>query len=227
MSYTVYCDESRHDGSPKNPYLAIGGLWVPTELKSALTKELRALCKAQGLGAELKWSKVSEQKLTAYQAVIDFFFAHDLRFRVILVEQAKLDYAKFKEGDDELGFYTFYYEMLIKWLHQPVAYNLLLDFKKNKGADRYQLLERCLKHKMPVGATLSGLNVIDSADSPLAQLADILIGATAATWCDSPLARPKGRLATYIAQKAGRSSLKIVDTSPVFSKLNIFKIDLR
>jgi len=227
MSFTVYCDESRHDGAPKNAYLAIGGLWVPTEQKPDFTKELRALCKAQGLGSELKWSKVSEQKLAAYKTIIDFFFAKDLRFRVILAEQAKLDYAKFKEGDDELGFYTFYYEMLIKWLHQPLAYNLLLDFKKNKGADRYQVLERCLKHKMPVGATLSGLNVINSADSPLAQLADILIGATAATWCDSPPERPKGRLATYIAQKAGRSSLKIVDTSPVFSKLNIFKIELK
>jgi hypothetical protein len=138
-----------------------------------------------------------------------------------------LNYDQFKEGDEELGFYSFYYEMLIKWLHQPVAYNLLLDFKKNKGADHYQVLARCLKHKMPVGATLSGLNVIDSATSPLAQLADILIGATAATWCDAPTDRPKGQLAAYIAQKAGRSSLKIVDTSPSFAKLNVFKIDLR
>ena len=227
MSFTVYCDESRHDGSPKNAYLAIGGLWVPTEQKTTLTKELRALCKAQGLGSELKWSKVSEQKLAAYQAVIDFFFAKDLRFRVILVEQAKLNYAQFKDGDDELGFYTFYYEMLSKWLQQPVAYNLLLDFKKNKGADRYQVLARCLRHKMPVGATLSGVNVIDSGDSPLAQLADILIGASAATWCDAPTDRPKGRLAAYIARKAGRDSLKVVDASPAFGKVNLFKIDLQ
>ncbi len=225
--YVVYCDESRHDGSAHNLYLAIGGLWVPAAQKSALTKELRALCKAQGLGAELKWSKVSQQKLAAYEAVIDFFFAKNLRFRVILVDQAKLNYARFKDSDEELGFYTFYYEMLIKWLQQPGAYRLLLDFKKNKGAGRYQVLERCLKHKMPAGATLSGVHIIDSADSPLAQLSDILIGATAATWCGVSAERPKGRLAAYIAQKDGRSSLKVVDASPAFSKLNLFKIDLQ
>lgn len=227
VGYTVYCDESRHDGSTRNPYLAIGGLWVPAAQKADLTKELRALCKAQGLGAELKWSKVSQKKLAAYEAVIDFFFTKDLRFRVILVEQAKLNYAQFKDGDEELGFYTFYYEMLIKWLQEPVAYRLLLDFKKNKGADRYQALERCLKHKVPAGTTLSGVHVIDSADSPLAQLADILIGATAATWCGVAADRPKGRLAAYIAQKAGRGSLKVVDASPALSKLNLFKIDLQ
>jgi hypothetical protein len=225
--YTVYCDESRHDGSARNPYLAIGGLWVPTAQKAALTKELRALLKEQGLGAELKWSKVSEKKFAAYQAVIDFFFTRELRFRVILVEQAKLKYGQFKDGDGELGFYTFYYEMLVKWLRLPVVYNLLLDFKNNKAADRHQVLERCLKHKVPAGTTLSGVHVIDSADSPLAQLADILIGATAATWCDAPADRPKGRLAAYIAQKAGRNSLNVVDASPVFSKINLFKIDLQ
>lgn len=225
--YTVYCDESRHDGSVRNPYLAIGGLWVPTKQKADLTSELRALCKAHCLGAELKWSKVSQKRLPAYQAIVDFFFAADLRFRVILVDQAKLNYAQFKNGDEELGFYTFYYEMLIKWLQQPGAYRLLLDFKKNKGADRYQVLERCLKHKMPAGTILSGVHVINSVDSPLAQLADILIGASAATWCGVSADRPKGRLAAYIANKAGRSSLKVVDVSPALSKLNLFKIDLQ
>lgn len=225
--YTVYCDESRHDGSPRNPYLAIGGLWVPTEQKADLTKELRAVCHAQGLGAELKWSKVSRQKLAAYKAVIDFFFSKDLRFRVILVEQAKLKYAQFKDGDAELGFYTFYYEMLIKWVQRPAAYNLLLDFKKNKGADHYRVLERCLRRKMPNGATLSGVHIIDSADSPLAQLADILIGAAAATWCGINEGSPKAELSAYIARKDTRRDLRVVDSSPSFSKLNLFKIDLQ
>lgn len=86
--FTVYCDESRHDGSPRNPYLAIGGLWVPTKDKAALTRKLRGLCQAQGLGAEMKWSKVSEKKLSAYRAIVDFFFAEEMSFRAILVEQA-------------------------------------------------------------------------------------------------------------------------------------------
>jgi len=91
------------------------------------------------LGAEVKWSKTSTQKLTAYRSLVDFFFSRDFSFRVIIVEQGKLRYDEFKDGDDELGFYTFYYEMLIKWLHQPTAYNLLLDFKKTGG----RIIIRC------------------------------------------------------------------------------------
>lgn len=225
--YTVYCDESRHDGSPRNPYMAIGGLWVPTAQKAALNKELRSLLETHRLGAEVKWSKTSRLKLAAYQALVDFFFSHELNFRVIVVEQAKLKYDQFKDGDEELGFYTFYYEMLIKWLNQPLPYNLLLDFKKNRGADHYQVLASCLKSKIPAGATIRGVNIIHSAESPLAQLADLLIGAVAASWCGLVPGSPKADLAAYIAQKAGKMSLRQASLGPGFTKLNIFKIELQ
>lgn len=225
--YTVYCDESRHDGSARNPYMAIGGLWVPTALKSSLNKELRGLLEVLRLGSEVKWSKTSRLMLEAYKALVDFFFSHELNFRVIVVDQAKLKYDEFKDGDEELGFYTFYYEMLIKWLNQPVPYNLLLDFKKNRGADHYQVLGNCLKSKIPAGTTIRGMNIIHSAESPLAQLADVLIGAVAASWCGLAPGTPKAELAAYIAQKAGKLSLRQASLSPAFNKLNIFKIELQ
>ena len=110
---------------------------------------------------------------------------------------------------------------------EPPINTLYTPPKKNKGAGHYQVLQRCLRNKVPSGTTIAGVNVINSADSPLAQLADILIGATAASWCDVVAERPKGQLAGYIARKAGRVSLKVMDASPAFSKLNIFKIDLQ
>lgn len=227
QGYTVYCDESRHDGSSRNPYMAIGGLWVLTAQKEFLIKELRSVLKTHALGAEVKWSKTSSKKLEAYKAIIDFFFRHELRFRVIVVEQARLKYEQFKGGDEELGFYSFYFEMLNKWLHLPVPYNLLLDFKKNKGADHYQVLQRCLTKKVPNGTTIKGVRMINSADSPLAQLSDILIGATAASWCGIPTGTPKADLAAYIAKHSQRDSLTVIDPKPLFSKLNIFRIDLQ
>ena len=119
--------------------MTIGGLWVPTGQKSDLTKKLRSVLKENQLGAELKWSKVSEKRLSAYKAVIDFFTTHDLSFRVIVVDKSQLDLDQFKDGDPELGFYTFYYELLVKWITKPVPYNLLLDFKKNKGQAHYHV----------------------------------------------------------------------------------------
>ena len=66
---------------------------------------------------------------------------------MIVVEKDKLDYQSFHNGDSELGFYKFYYEMLIKWLVKDNQYLILLDFKQNKGSDRY-------------GELLNDLNVI-------------------------------------------------------------------
>lgn len=207
--------------------MAIGGLWVPTEKKSQLTKELRILLQQHGLGAEVKWSKTSDKCLGAYKAVADFFINNDLHFRVIVIDNSKVNYQIFKEGDPELGFYTFYYEMLIKWLNQPVAYNLLLDFKKNKCLNRYSVLANCLRAKVPFGTKISGVNTIDSHDSPLAQIADLLTGASAASWCGFPAATPKAQLASYIASSLGRKNLASSNSTPEFSKFNVFKIDLQ
>lgn len=225
--YTVYCDESRHDSQERNRYMAIGGLWVPTGKKQALTKELRELLASRGLRSEVKWTKTSEKHLEDYKAIVDFFVANELNFRVIVVDQRKVDYDRFKQGDEELGFYSFYYEMLIKWLDKPVTYNLLLDFKKNKGADHYEVLARCLRAKVPAETVVSGVHVIDSADSPLAQLADLLTGAVAASWCGFPGITPKSQLADYIAKRLGRFSLRLANAGPAFGKFNIFRIDLQ
>lgn len=225
--YTVYCDESRHSPAPCNEYMAIGGLWVPTGKKAELTKQLRNLVDLYDINSELKWSKVSRLKLDAYKSVIDFFTHSDVRFRVIIVEQAKLDYALHKEGNAELGFYTFYYEMLVKWLEPDRSYNLLLDFKKNKGYGHLETLQRCLQTGAPLGARVTGVHSIDSADSPLAQLSDILTGATAASWCGIQASTPKAELAAHIAKETGKQSLRLTSNYPKHEKLNIFNINLR
>lgn len=227
QNYTVYCDESRHTKAPTNLYMTIGGLWVPTSQKKALTAELRELLKTVGLGSEIKWSKTSRLKLDAYKAVIDFFHTKPINFRAIVIDQQKLDYACHKEDDDELGFYTFYYEMLIKWLQQPVTYNILLDFKKNRGYGHTDTLKKCLNHKVPLGGHISGVHCINSAETPLAQLADLLVGATAASWCGLRADSPKAELAAHIAQGVGMNSLRVSSLSPAFRKINIFKIALQ
>lgn len=227
MEYVVYCDESRHDHSAMNPYMAIGGMWLPRSLKESLTKEFRKLRTEVGLKGEVKWSKVSAKKLDAYQKLVDFFFdQEDLKFRVILVEQSKVDVKKFHGNDRELGFYKFYFEMLEKWLLPGDRYLILLDFKKNKGADRYTTLRRALENSAKGKAWIDDLTVIDSHQSPLAQISDLLTGATAAHWCGINPDSPKAKLVHYIGQRRGHS-LKAVNGGPGLTKFNIFSINLQ
>lgn len=226
MEYIVYCDESRHDGAAQNRFMSIGSLWLPRTRKEELTKEFRALREANCLRGEIKWSKVSSQRLAAYQKLVDFFFAQeDLRFRAILVDQTKVDLAKFHGNDRELGFYKFYFEMLEKWILPTHRYLILLDYKRNKGADRYTTLKRVLENAAKGKAWIDDLTVIDSHQSPLAQLSDLLTGATASSWCGNRPASPKEQLANYIGQKRG-ASLKAPNAGPGLTKFNIFSIDL-
>ena len=226
MEFVVYCDESRHDFSLENKYMSIGGLWVPRSLKGEMTKNFRALRESVGLKGEVKWSKVSQKRLGDYKKLVDFFFEHqDLHFRVILVDQSKVDFKRFHAGDRELGFYKFYFEMLEKWILAENRYLVLLDFKKNKGADRYRTLRRVLENKTRGTAWIDDLTVIDSYQSPLAQLSDLLTGAVAAAWCGFKTASPKANLAAYIGDRRG-AALRTADTSPGVTKFNVFCINL-
>jgi hypothetical protein len=227
MEYIVYCDESRHDGAAHNRFMSIGSLWLPRSLKESITKDFRALRESIGLKGEIKWSKVSETKLDAYKQIVDFFFAQsDLRFRVIVVDQTKVDLHTFHGNDRELGFYKFYFEMLEKWLVPDHQYLILLDYKRNKGADRYTTLRRVLEKSTRGKAWIDDLTVIDSHQSPLSQITDLLAGATAAYWCGIQPESPKGKLASYIGERRG-ASLCAVSSGPAWSKFNIFSINLQ
>jgi len=226
MEYVVYCDESRHDGGKLSPYMAIGGLWVPRSQKEAISRGFRDCLRRRHLGAEVKWNKVSRKRFDDYKALVDYFFANDaLKFRAIVVEESKVDYAKFHGGDRELGFYKFYFEMLEKWLIDNNQYLVLLDFKRNKGTDRLTSLRRALEKKIRGRAWISDLAVINSRETPLAQLVDLLTGAVAATCCEFSKPTAKSELAAYIAAKRG-ASLGEQSPNPKFEKINIFRIHL-
>lgn len=225
--FVIYCDESRHDGASCNKYMAIGGLWLPRNRKEEFTKQLRSICKASGLNAELKWSKVSRLHFEGYKRVIDYFFNNvELNFRVIVIDQRKLDNKKFHGGDRELGFYKFYYEMIEKWIDTGNRYLILLDYKQNKGADRYKILKLYLERKFIGKAWFTDLTVIDSHQTPLAQLTDLLTGAVSSVWSEAITpGGAKEELAAYISTRR-RTSLKQPTTSPAVTKFNIFEIAL-
>jgi len=228
MQYVVYCDESRHDAGPGSHFMAIGSLWVPRCRKPELTKALRSLFREVGLHAEVKWNKVSAARLDAYERIVDFFFAQEaLRFRVIVVDHSKFDPDRFHGGDRELGFYKFYYELLVQWLEPGNEYLILLDFKQNQSASRYRDLRAVLTRKLRGEAKILDLTVIDSRETPLAQLCDVLTGAVASAWCGEARAgSAKAELTAHIARHRGLPAMNIASASRAVSKFNVFKIDL-
>jgi hypothetical protein len=224
-SYVIYCDESCHDLTAHHRFMAIGGLQTPRSRKTDLSRQLRQLLRSRKLNSEVKWSKVSNKKLTDYQKVVDFFFDHaEFSFRAIVVEQAKVK-MELHGKDRELASYKFYYEMLEKWLQTDNEYLILLDYKSNRGADRYKTLKMFLERYLRGKAWIHDLTVISSKETPLAQLCDLLTGAVAADWNGPKAGSAKEALANHIAFRLGRSTLK-APTVLSEDKFNIFKINL-
>ncbi len=228
MDYTIYCDESRHTGGLDCKYAVIGGLWVPRETRNDISKSLRNLKADNQISAELKWSKVSRLKLESYKRIIDFYWdCPDLQFRAIIVDQETVDYEAFHEGDKELGFYKFYYEMLEKWLLSGNKYTILLDYKNNSDASRLPVLRRMLENYCEARqAEVRDLTSIDSSQSSLSQVCDLLTGALAADANGLGTGTPKHELIQYMAERRGISPLSARSLSPTMNKFNVFRIAL-
>jgi len=225
--YVIYCDESCHELTPHHRFMSIGGLKVPRDKKTLLSRQLRQLARSCQLNSELKWSKVSKKRLEDYKKIVGFFFEHkEMHFRVIVVEQAKIKLEKYHGKDRELAFYKFYYEMLEKWLQPGNEYLILLDNKNNRGADRYVTLKIYLERYLRGKAWIRDLTIINSKETPLAQLCDVMVGAVAAANNGTKRGSAKDDLTNYIAMRAGLETL-CKSTALTAEKFNIFKMDLR
>jgi hypothetical protein len=101
---SIYCDESRHEGQASQPYMVIGGLWLPREKRTEIQAGLREIQVRHSVTGELKWGKVSRAKLAGYQAAVDFIAARpDVHFRCIVVDKSKADSDKYFKNDRQFG----------------------------------------------------------------------------------------------------------------------------
>jgi len=107
--YHIYCDESRQS---KDRFMVLGGIIVLEPSISVINKTMAKYRLEQNMNSELKWSKVSPQKLKEYLRLIDYFFSlnnsNKLHFKSIVIDNHKVDHKKFNHGDYEKGFYKFY-----------------------------------------------------------------------------------------------------------------------
>ena len=102
----VYCDESRQT---KDRYMVFGGIIIDAEDVESFNKAMKLWRQSHSMRAELKWTKVSDRKLSEYRALVDLFFSlagkDSLHFRSIVFDTSEIDYTTYHKGDKELGFY--------------------------------------------------------------------------------------------------------------------------
>jgi hypothetical protein len=223
MIYHIYCDESRQT---KDRYMVLGGLIIEQTELAEFKNTMQRYRRVENMHAELKWNRVSNQKLAQYEKFMEYFFALNntdiVHFHSIILDNHQINHKKFNRGDKELGFYKFYYQLLLncfgKWYcnkRTDVKFIVHLDQRTTK----YKLdnLKRILNYGMNKqfgnsSAPFVSVEPRDSKKADLIQLNDILIGAIGFQKNGYELRASsryaKKYLANYIAQQVGLRDLK-------------------
>lgn len=181
----IYCDESCHLQLSKNKpedqkSMVIGGISCDKDLVKDICRDIRELKIKHGLDkfTEIKWTKVSNNKFDFYKELIEYFFENNnLSFRAIVFQdKSKFDYTKYSH--DEL-YYIMYFYLLREMIYPNIKNSIYIDKKDTNGGNKVKILKECLcKQKLDFTLEIiERIQIIDSKDSELMQLSDLLIGA--------------------------------------------------
>ena len=228
MDFEIYCDESGLEAL-SNPqahnYSAIGGIWIPAQYRDELKKNLSAIKTKHNITGEFKWQKISPYYLSFYKEIIDYFFsAQPLRFRVVLIESAKVNHIKFNDSDGELGFYKFYYQLLHHWIFDFNSYEIFTDLKINRDRGRLKDLKLVLE-KSNLTSHIKQIQGLPSHQALGIQLADLLTGLVNSKFNRQLQGTAKASLIKYVEEKYLGNS--ILPTPKWAEKFNVFKINLQ
>ncbi|MBF0180657.1 MAG: DUF3800 domain-containing protein [Magnetococcales bacterium] len=228
MNFDVYCDESRPDlltsTHPNGQYVVIGSLWLETDRRHECKQAIHALRDTHRVGGEFKWQKVSPSRIGFYTSLLDWFVDQGpaVRFRCILIAQDQLDW-HLHEGDRELGFYKFYYQMLHHWVLDFNRYIIFCDYKSNRLMNRLAILQRCLSYAN-LTSRISEVQAVRSEESVLIQLTDVLTGAISAK--SNRSLQPNSAKSLLVRHLEKRLGHPLAATRRDAQKFNVFAIRL-
>jgi hypothetical protein len=243
MEFEVYCDESRPElftsqAVDKNQFLMIGSLWLPQELRRDIKTRIKMLREKHHAWGKIKWRKISPSKQDFYVDLVDLFMNYglDLRFRCSAIAADKV-HRHWHNGDNGLGFYKFYYQMLHHWILDFNQYAIFCDTQTHRKLKHLAGLHQCLsqanlKHLAGLHQCLTQANLISnikqvqalpSREMVLIQLTDFLLGMAGARLNNSI---QKGGAKDNIIQRL-EGHLHIAQLKPTGlseKKFNIFQV---
>ena len=231
MRFEVYCDETLPDlltaQRPRARYLMIGSLWLAAEIRQDAKERITALRHRHAVWGEMKWTKISPSKQAFYEELIDVFMSlgKDMRFRCIAVDREHVNRA-FHDHDGELGFYKFYYQLLLHWIQDFNEYQIICGLKTNRRRNHLSALKHYLRLSNQL-ATITDIQSLPSREVDLLQLCDVLLGAASSRL--NRTGRDEGTAKETFVRKL-EACLKVHGqlgpTPHAEKKFNIFKIRL-
>lgn len=233
MKFNIYCDESCHLEHDNQKYMVLGGIICEKSIKNRIKRDILEIKRRYNIkeNAEIKWNKVSPSKLKYYKELVDYFFNNDnLRFRALIIDKTQLTHETFRQTHDD-WYYKMYYQLLLNLVEPKQENYIYLDIKDTKSAKKVEGLKQYLSFKLMdyEFEVIKNIQSMNSQESVIMQLADLLIGAIGyrnrKVYDEENASIAKRELMMYIIQKSEYSLNKSTFLSE--KKFNLFCIDLK
>lgn len=217
QKWACFADES---SITKDKYSIVGGTVVQSGRLQYVLNRIAALRSKHNMNAELKWSKVSNQKQQAYEDLVDLFFELSadgyLFFHATTFDNHRWDHRQYNENDPDIGLSKLYYQML---LHQYIGSygdlaSLYVCLDRRRSTTPPGELQKILNAgaAKKFGLSFDPVRVLvmkDSKKSDMIQLNDVILGAVAAhkngKHLQNETRAAKRDIAIRVARKAGLS----------------------
>ncbi len=205
--YNYYMDESCHLLNNDSNYMIIGALACPKNKAANISYKIKQLKVKYGLNAdfEIKSTKISPSKIMFYKALVDLFLIEDnLQYRAVIVDKRKLDHKRFNQSHDDF-YYKIVYNLFRYFLCGQTNY-IYIDYKDSLSYLKSQKVVEYLKNNHKISSSIKfHAQPINSKESNILQLADMLIGLTTYKARDLHTSECKIKLIDYIEEKTKTS----------------------
>lgn len=114
QDYGLFCDET---GISQDRFMVVGGIVAHKNRIPEIHETMEEYRRKFYMNAELKWSKVSNQKFNEYKALVDYFFALNnknyIKFHCVIFDNHQWNHRLYNEGDGDVGISKLYYQLIL------------------------------------------------------------------------------------------------------------------
>ncbi len=220
-TFNFYCDESCHLENDHMEFMLIAYISSAYNQVRLHNENIRKIKHKYEIFSEVKWISLSKAGYPLYNELIEYFFATDLQYRAIVVEKSKMRHEQFNQSHDDF-YYKMYYQLLIKKIIPDHNYNIYLDIKDTRSANKVHGLREYLNKNF---LSVKNLQNIKSHESELMQLTDIITGAISYHLRGLNKVIAKNKIIDKIQLHSRVPLTK--STAAASQKFNLFFIDLK
>lgn len=236
QDFAFYADEA---GISQDRFTVVGGMCMRNGTAADVYASIAKYRQEHGMKAELKWSRISNQKIDQYLALVDLFFAlnntNKVQFHSVIFDSHKANHGRYNNGDPDIGLSKLYYDLIlhkfVKRCGKSGSLFVCVD-KRNSSTSLHDLLKMLnASAKRDFGINdgpVKQLLARDLKSDCLLQMNDVILGAVCAARNGKHLLShtraAKRDVAQYVLEKSGLESFdtdspKIVNRFTVWNKV--------